>query len=215
MINDMPDQEIYITEAIEAAAVALLWQAPDATEDGNGFPLTDRNGKLEGETQYVTRVVTEVPYLTEAVTAFVRDTRALLQRGSVTASQAGHDLILTANRCGAGFWDRGLDMPAVGDADTWDSWLDKNGPYPGWHGQTVGDALTQVAHGYSFDAEFALDADGSVTWLIVENIVLVNDCDWSDDPEEDEPRHPDAYEYGEPWGPDNPAPGSPWARPSG
>lgn len=27
-----------------------------------------------------------------------------------------------------------------------------------------------------------------------------------------EPRHPDAYEYGEEWGPDNPAPGSAWDR---
>jgi len=134
MHSDTPDQETYISEAIEAAATALLWQAPDATEDGNGFPLTDRNGKLEGETRYVTRVVTEVPYLTEAVTAFVRDSWDLLQRGSVTASQAGHDLILTANRHGAGF-----------------------------------------------NAEFALDDDGNVAWLMVENTVLADELGWSAD----------------------------------
>jgi len=198
MHSDTPDQETYISEAIEAAAAALLWQAPDATEDGNGFPLTDRNGKLEGETRYVTRVVTEVPYLTEAVTAFVRDSWDLLQRGSVTASQAGHDLILTANHHGTGFWDRGLDMPATDDdayaawrychtlpypqsRAEWTAWLATYRPGPASNVQTVGNALTDATRGYSFDAEFALDDDGDVAWLMVENTVLVDELGWSAD----------------------------------
>ena len=203
--TEFASQEIYTAEAIEAAAACLLWQAPDATEDGNGFPIgNDGNGRLHGETRFVARVVAEVPYLTEAVTAFVRDNWALLERGRVTAPQAGHDLILTANRHGAGFWDRGLDMPAADDVAyaawqgtqrfpypeshrLWDGWLALYRPYPGNRPQTVSDALTQATRGYSFEAEFALDTDGDVAWLMVENTVLVDDLGWSEDgaPEDD------------------------------
>jgi hypothetical protein len=152
------DIDDYIAEAIQGAAAALLWQASDASEDGgNGFPTED------GETQFTDRVIAEVPYLTEAVTAFVTDNRALLERGGVTAKQAGHDIILTANGHGAGFWDRGLNMPATDDAGS----------------QSVGDALTAATKAYSFDAEFALDEDGNVTWLMVENTVLVDQLGWS------------------------------------
>ena len=106
------DLTAYTETAIEHAAVALLWQASDASEDGNGFPIgDDDNGNLHGETQFVARVITEVPYLTEAVTAFVADNYAVLTLAGVTPEQCGHDIILTANHHGAGFWDRGLDMP--------------------------------------------------------------------------------------------------------
>jgi hypothetical protein len=148
----------YIRKAIQAAAACLLWQASDASEDGgNGFPASD---------EFTGQVIERVPYLTEAVAAFVRDNWALLERGGVSGPQTGHDLILTANHHGTGFWDRGLDMPAT-DAGT----------------QTVGDALTQATRGYSFDAEFALDADGDVAWLMVENTVIVDDLGWSADAE--------------------------------
>jgi len=192
MHSDTPDQETYIAEAIEAAAVALLWQAPNATEDGNGFPIG------ESGNEYSDRVVAEVPYLTEAVTAFVRGTWDLLQRGGVTASQAGHDLILTANRHGTGFWDRGLDMPATDDdayaawrychtlpypqsRAEWTAWLATYRPGPTSNVQTVGDALTDATRGYSFEAEFALDGDGNVAWLMVENTVLADELGWSAD----------------------------------
>jgi hypothetical protein len=201
----MPDIETYTETAIEHAAIALLWQAPDATEDGNGFPIgDDANGQLHGETQYVARIVEEVPYITEAVTAFVRDNWALLQRGEVTAEQCGHDIILTANRHGAGFWDRGYDMPAADDEaytawktihdrmpyprsrKLWEFWLAKRRPYPGQYPQTVGDALTEATRGYSFDAEFALDDDGDVAWLMVENTVLVDELGWASEPGTDD-----------------------------
>jgi len=61
--TEFTSQEIYTAEAIEAAAACLLWQAPDATEDGNGFPIgDDGNGRLHGETRFVARVVAEVPH---------------------------------------------------------------------------------------------------------------------------------------------------------
>jgi hypothetical protein len=189
--------ENYITEAIQGAAVSLLWQASDATEDGNGFPIGDNdNGQVHGETQFVNQVIEAVPYLTEAVTAFVTDNWALLERGKVTAAQAGHDLILTANGHGAGFWDRGLDMPATDDEayaawadcqhqpypasrEAWKAWLAEHRPYPGQYPQSVGDALSKATDGYSFDAEFALDDDDDVAWLMVENAVLTDTLGWS------------------------------------
>jgi len=194
-MHDQPDQDTYITEAIEAAAAALLFQASDASENGgDGFPIGD------GGNEYSTRVVEEVPYLTAAVTAFVQANWDLLMRGKVTAEQCGHDIILTANRHGAGFWDRGYDMPATDDdayiawtiirqmpypltRGAWQAWLAAHRPAPAQYPQTVGDALTDAAHGYSFDAEFALDEDGDVAWLCVDNTVLVDELGWASEPE--------------------------------
>jgi hypothetical protein len=181
----------YIRLAIKAAAAALLWQATDASEDGgHGFPLgDDDSGRLSGETQYVAQVIDGVPYLTEAVTAFVNANWALLTRGKVRAAQCGHDFILTANHHGAGFWDRGLDMPATDDEAfiAWQTGRDMFTAFvaqfrAGVRPQTVGDALTDATSGYSFDAEFALDADGNVGWLCVENTVLADTLGWASDP---------------------------------
>lgn len=147
----------YIETAVRHAAIALLWQASDATEDGNGFPISD------GGNEYSDMVVTEVPYLTEAVTAFLSypQTGHWLEVDNVSAAMCGHDFILTANHHGVGFWDRGYRF---------------------------GDQLTSATRGYSFEAEFALwgdDADGDehcsdeVSWLMVENVVLVDERNWS------------------------------------
>jgi len=192
-MNEQMDIAAYTEGAIEGAAVSLLWQATDATEDGNGFPISDDdNGQLHGETQFVARVITEVPYLTEAVTSFVADNHAVLTLAGVTPAQCGHDLILTANRHGAGFWDRGLDMPATdtealaawrADRAAYPAWLAEHRPFPAQYPQSAGDYLTADAHGYSFDAEFALDENDAVAWLCVENVVLVDDLGWSSDPD--------------------------------
>ena len=191
----MTAQDDYTETAIEHAAIALLWQASDASENGgNGFPIG------EGGNEHSTRVVDEVPYLTEAVTAFVRDNWDLLMRGEVEAEQCGHDIILTANRHGAGFWDRGYDMPATDDEvyeawknihdrkrypasrTAWEFWLAKHRTVQ--YLRSVGDALTDATRGYSFDAEFALDEDGDVAWLMVENTVLVDELGWSSEPDD-------------------------------
>lgn len=191
-MTEAPDQETYIGEAIEGAAVCVLWQASDATSDGKGFPIwDDDNGQVHGATEFVDQVIAEVPYLTEAVTAFVRDNWALLMRGQVTGAQCGHDIILTANGHGAGFWDRGLDMPATDELawiawqgsqrfpyprsrELWENWLGIYRPAPADRPKDVGRALSDACDGYSFDAEFALDEDDDVTWLMVENTVLVS-----------------------------------------
>lgn len=174
----MPIDQDYIDAAIGGAAVAVLWQASDATDAGNGFPISD------GGNEYSSRVIAEVPYLTEAVTAFVTGNAALLLLSGQNGAQTGHDLILTANGHGAGFWDRGLDMPVDDVARA----AYAQGPafYLAYlaglelseRPETVGDALTNACEGYSFEAEFAMDENGhggNVTWLMVENVVLVNE----------------------------------------
>lgn len=147
----MIDQEEFIELAIQGAAVCVLWQASDATEDGNGFPITD------GGNKYSEQVIAEVTYLSEAVTAFVLANWGTITRINIKrdydGGQCGHDLVLTANHHGAGFWDRGLG--------------------------SAGDVLSDAAKPYSFEAEFALDATGDVDWLMVENVVLVDERDWS------------------------------------
>jgi hypothetical protein len=151
----MSKQSEYITEAIQQAAVTLQWQASDATPVGNGYPIG------EGGDEYTDEIIAKVPYLTEALTAFIRTNWRDLH--TMEAGQCGHDFILTANHHGAGFWDRGLGAR--------------------------GDRLTKASDGYSLDAEFALWGDSAdddhasdeVAYLMVGNEIIVNDLpdDWN------------------------------------
>jgi hypothetical protein len=157
--------QCYIDDAIEQAAVTLQWQASDATEVGNGYPI----GECGDE--YTDEIIAKVPYLTEAVTAFITDEEnwRLLRIAESSASQTGHDFILTANGHGAGFWDRGYDSDARPDQP----------------GRSVGRALTDNCKPYgSFDAEFALWGDyadddnhcaDEVAYLCVMNEIIVDD----------------------------------------
>jgi|ERR1700722_2474910 len=141
----------YTDEAIRQAAITLQWQASDATEVGNGYPIG------ESGDEYTDDIVSKVPYLTEAVTAFIADNWQDVS--GLDASQTGHDFILTANGHGCGFWDRGLGE--------------------------IGDRLTENCRPYaSLDAEFALWGDyadddehcaDEVAWLLVMNEIIVDD----------------------------------------
>jgi hypothetical protein len=157
----MPSQDFpgrYAKIATRHAAIALLWQASDASEyGGNGYPISDDDhGRVvvDDDFDYIDAVI---PLISEAVTAFVRDNFELLTSAKVRAAQCGHDLVLTANRHGTGFWDRGLGA--------------------------AGEVLTEATRGYSFDAEFELFGEERATddhcadelaWLMVENEVLVD-----------------------------------------
>jgi hypothetical protein len=142
--------EEYTDEAIRQAAITLQWTASDATEVGNGYPIS------ESGDEYTDEIIAKVPYLTEAVTAFIADNWQDVS--GLDASQTGHDFILTANGHGCGFWDRGLGE--------------------------LGDRLTEATRGYSIDAEFALWGDyadddehcaDEVAWLLVGNEIIVDD----------------------------------------
>jgi hypothetical protein len=145
-MTTIDDIDEYTETAIWQAAITLQWQASDATGDGNAYPVSERGD------EYTSRIVAEVPYLTEALTAFVAGNVANL--AGIGAGQCGHDFILTANRHGAGFWDRGLGA--------------------------IGGRLTEAAHGYGIDAEFALDADGDIDYLRVGDAVIVNAHEWTE-----------------------------------
>jgi hypothetical protein len=150
------DLDEYTVTATRHAAICLLWQASDAGEYGHGYPISG-NGMgdvlVDNDFDYVDRVI---PLIQDDVEAFIADNIGLLTSAGVSAESAGHNLILTANHHGTGFWDSGL-----GEA---------------------GRALTDACKGYSFDAEFRLwddDADDDkhcsdeLAWLMVENTVLV------------------------------------------
>jgi hypothetical protein len=146
----MTSIEEYTDEAIRQAAITLQWTASDATEVGNGYPIG------ESGDEYTDEIIAKVPYLTEAVTAFIADNWQDVS--GLDASQTGHDFILTANGHGCGFWDRGLGE--------------------------LGDRLTEATRGYSIDAEFALWGDyadddehcaDEVAWLLVGNEIIVDD----------------------------------------
>lgn len=138
----------YITGAVEAAADALLEQATDVSSAGNGFSVTGDTWDATGR-ECGALVVEKVPYLTEAVTAFVKANHRLLVSEGISPAQCGHDFILTSNHgFGAGFWSRDL-----GSAER---------------------QLAEGCEGYSFDAEYIIDDNGEVTFLVVENIVLVD-----------------------------------------
>jgi hypothetical protein len=162
---EFEDRAEYIETAIWHAALALQWTASDATDVGNGYPISD------GGDEWTDDIVSKVPYLTEAVTAFIEDEEnwRLLQMAGSAAAQTGHDFVLTANGHGAGFWDRGYDKNA-----------DENRP-----GRTVGRALSDACTPYgSLDSEFALwgdYADGDdhcadeVAYLMVMNEIIIDD----------------------------------------
>jgi hypothetical protein len=90
----------------------------------------------------------------------------------------------TAEQFDIAVFPRGDDRRRAGDpmrdtphirVRTWDG--------DAWHEASV--TPIPAAHGYSFDAEFALNDDGDVDWLMVENTVLVDERNWSLDPASD------------------------------
>ncbi len=157
-------RECYVRQATRHAAIALLWQATDTSENGgHGFPIEEVTPCGDAFTGEGAEYIDAVKPLIEAnVRSFVEDNYITLGEANVSPKMCGHDLVLTANRHGAGFWDRGL-----GEA---------------------GQKLTKATRGYSFDAEFELFGDDRATddhcadelaWLAVENTVLVDHLNYS------------------------------------
>lgn len=145
----MSERGDYAREALHSAAVCLQWQASDATDDGNGYPISERGDEYTPKVMCLIR---------SNVNTFVWNNWETLKAAEAfngyDASQCGHDIVLTANGHGAGFWDRGIGE--------------------------LGNRLTNAVRGYSFDAEFALDSDGDVDYLMVENKIIVNTHEWAE-----------------------------------
>lgn len=111
------------TEAFQSAYVeALIWQS---TDDDVSAMHHEGFGALDADA--VAEVLADCDdFLTPEVRALI--TRALATEHGYSWSQAGHDLALTRNGHGAGYWDRGLGQlgedlseaaATMGDADLW------------------------------------------------------------------------------------------------
>jgi hypothetical protein len=116
----------YIDSVLRAYLACAVWTALD--EDGNPAPA---DAEIQPEDEAVARAV---------CLQFVADAGSLLFTAEPWASdpeQVGHDLWLTRNHHGAGFWDRG-----AGEA---------------------GEALTVVAH--AVGEQDVTYEDGALVWL--------------------------------------------------
>jgi hypothetical protein len=85
---------------LEHAKVAALWSTTgdeDASYENLDEVFTTADVTGEAETKLI-----------EMIDNFLEQAGDLLEKCAMTEEQLGHDIILTANHHGAGFWDRGL-----------------------------------------------------------------------------------------------------------
>lgn len=113
-------RRLFIAAYIEAA---LFTEINEAGEPLDGFV---------DEEDLAPEAVTAI---TEICDDFLKHNMATLEQASINAHQAGIDFLLTRNRHGAGFWDRGLGE--------------------------VGKALTEASHPYG-ETHFYIGDDGLV-----------------------------------------------------
>ena len=92
----MPASETFVSAYIACA----LWSSTDNTTESGGYPLDSGRFELSDEARAAMRADCDAfvdnPDIAEALEAWDDE-------------QAGHDLWLTRNRHGAGFWDRYSD----------------------------------------------------------------------------------------------------------
>lgn len=93
---------------LKHAKIAALWST-SGDEDAGYETLADAFGPEEITGEAETKLV-------EMIDSFIEKAGDLLDKCSMTDEQMGHDIILTANHHGAGFWDRG--MGELGDSLT-------------------------------------------------------------------------------------------------
>lgn len=95
------ETKIVVSDVVNAALVALIWSESRTDEEGNDLGNYDDDYGPEDATQELAqRIADEL----ETVPTDLLD--EYLVKG--TADQFGHDMTLTRNGHGAGFWDRGL-----------------------------------------------------------------------------------------------------------
>jgi hypothetical protein len=85
-----------IDEVLNAYLVCLLWSSTD--DDGNPLDANFSVEDIDSESVEDHR---------EQIEQFTHDNRELIEQTEMTDEQLGHDLWLTRNGHGVGFWDRG------------------------------------------------------------------------------------------------------------
>jgi len=95
-------RKIYNDELILAYVEAMLWSSTDESDESGGYPL-DENYELEDFTvEGLQRIVSDC----EEFLA-MPGVEAAIDEEAIDDEMVGHDLWLTRNGHGAGFWDRG------------------------------------------------------------------------------------------------------------
>jgi hypothetical protein len=149
MIQDLDD---FIQAANRGAAECVQWQATDVSDNGNGYPIADGGDEYTDAVEEITlATVTDFVNCAFEYSQLRWDELTDRYTGESGAELFGHDFVLSANGHGTGFWDRGL-----GD---------------------LGDQLHELTAGFGIDAEFALNQNGDVNWLMVCNAVVVDERD--------------------------------------
>lgn len=83
-----------------------LWSSVAYSDEGEGQPLDDTHNADD-------LAPATLESMRSDVVDFVESNKALLLESELSDAQIGHDLWLTRNRHGAGFWDRGLGAIGV------------------------------------------------------------------------------------------------------
>lgn len=93
----MKVSDIDRSAVLEHAKVAALWSTSGEDDEMLDATFTPADVTGEAETKLI-----------EMIDNFLEQAADVLAQCAMTDEQLGHDIILTANHHGAGFWDRGL-----------------------------------------------------------------------------------------------------------
>lgn len=95
-------RDIDLDAVLTAYIACALWSTTDESESNGGYPL-DKNYTADDLTQETRNIMAaDVADFVSGVKAERPDAFDTIDDG-----QIGHDFLLTRNRSGAGFWDRG------------------------------------------------------------------------------------------------------------
>lgn len=97
----MKASELDRSKVLEHAQITALWSTATTDEEGNMGENLDENYDASDFSEEA------VESLVSLIDQFFDMAGELLDNYPATEEQLGHDLILTMNRHGAGFWDRG------------------------------------------------------------------------------------------------------------
>lgn len=80
--------------------VCALWSSTDNSREDGGDPLDDNYGIDDIAPESIAEA-------REEIEGFIRDYGTMIQQAGMSEESLGHDIWLTRNHHGAGFWDRG------------------------------------------------------------------------------------------------------------
>lgn len=100
----MKASEFDRNEVLKHAQICALWSTTAPEEDGSMGENLDENYEIE---DFSEEAVSELVSRIDQFFDMAEQAGNLLDSYPGDAAQMGHDIVLTMNRHGAGFWDRG------------------------------------------------------------------------------------------------------------